>query len=81
MGLIPERVEVGEYTSLRIPIIRGSAKGVFNNGLESSVIEVNNRWRKREVGWGGKEGLIMIPKHTQVAVEQGHFEFIQVRIF
>ena len=42
VGLIPEGVEVGKYTSLMISLMRGSKTEVLNNELESSVIEANN---------------------------------------
>ena len=45
---------------------RGSTTEVLNHGLESSVIEVNNCWRKRERGMGGEEGISMIDTYTQV---------------
>ena len=60
MGLIPAGVEVGEDISLRILLIIGSTTDVLNNGLDSSVIEVKNCWRKIEIGQGGEERLSMI---------------------
>ena len=43
----------------------------MNNGLDSSVIEANNLWRKRERGRGVEEGLIMIDTYTEVENELG----------
>ena len=53
VGLIPDGVEEEEDMILRRSLIRGLTTEVLNNGLESSVIELNNRWRKRERKLGG----------------------------
>ena len=39
---------------------------VPKNGLDSSLIKVNNIWRKRERGRVGGEVLSMIATYTQV---------------
>ena len=39
---------------------------MLNEGLDSSVIEANNFWRKIERGRGGEDGLSMIAAYTQV---------------
>ena len=41
---------MGEDTSLRIFLSRVSTVEVLNKGLEGSVVEANNSWRKRERG-------------------------------
>ena len=52
-GLIPDDVDIGEDMSLWKSMRRGSTTEVLKKGLDTSVIETNNRWRKRE---GEREG-------------------------
>ena len=52
LGLIPEGVELEKYTRLRRLLRRWSKTEVIKNGLDSSVIEAKNCWRKRERGRG-----------------------------
>ena len=59
-GLILRGVDVGESTSLRRSLMCGYAMEVLNRGLDTAVIEANNRWRKRERVRGGGDGLIKI---------------------
>ena len=56
VGLIHEGVVVAEDMSLRRSLRRRSTTEVLNNGLDISVIEANNRWRKGEMGRGKKRG-------------------------
>ena len=65
--------------SLRILLRRGYTAEVLNMGLDAAAIEANNRWRKREQGIGGGEGLIMIAKYTQLDNALGlHLRYLQV---
>ena len=64
-------MEVREYINLIILLRRESTTEVLDNGLDSSVIEVNNCWSKIEMGWGGGEVLSMIVTYTQVDNELG----------
>ena len=66
MGMIPGGIDVGESMSLRISLRRCYTIEVLTRGLKAVVIEVNNRWRKRERGRGGGEGLCMIVTYTHV---------------
>ena len=45
---------------------RVSSTDAFNKGLKSSVVEVNNHWRKRERGRLRGKGMSMIVTYTQV---------------
>ena len=43
------------------------------------MIEVNNRWRKRERGMGGEEGISMIDTYTQVENALGlHLRYLEI---
>ena len=53
VGLIPEGLDVGEEISFRRLLRRLLTTEVLNNRMDSSVISLNNRLRKRERGWGG----------------------------
>ena len=64
--MIPGVVDVRESMSLRRYLRRGSITELLNRGMYAAVIEVNNRWRKREQGRGGGEGLIKNSMYTQV---------------
>ena len=47
-GLILVVVDVGGRMSLRISLGRGYMTEVLNRGMDASVIEANNQWRKIE---------------------------------
>ena len=64
-GLILAVVDIGEDTSLRISLRRGSTTEVMNSGLDTLAIETNNRWINREGGRGGGEGLSMSATYNQ----------------
>ena len=64
--MIPGILDFGETMSLRIDLRRGSKKEVLSKGLDMAVIEADNRWRKKDTGRGGREGLSMIATYTQV---------------
>ena len=79
VGLIPDVFEVGENMILRILLSRGSTNEVFNRGLDTSVIEAKNRWRNRDRGRRGREGLSMIVTYTQVGNTLGiHLIYSQI---
>ena len=51
-GLIPAVVDIGEDMSFLISLRRGSTTDMLNRGLDTSVIEANNRWINRDRGIG-----------------------------
>ena len=51
--LIMEGVNMGEDTMITKSLRGGSMMEVLNKGLDDSVLEANNLWRKRE---SGREG-------------------------
>ena len=51
--LIMEGVNMGEDTMITKSLRGGSMMEVLNKGLDGSVLEANNLWRKRE---SGREG-------------------------
>ena len=66
--------------SLRISLIRGGATiEVLYNGLDSSVIEANNIWRRIERVKGGEEGLSMIATYTEIENALGvHLRYLKI---
>ena len=65
-GLISSVLDIVEYMSVLRSLRRGSTTEVLNRVLDTLVIDVNNRWRNKEVGIGGGQGLIMVMTYTQV---------------
>ena len=51
-GLIPAGVDIGEDICLWISLSRGASTEMLKIGLDTSVIEANKIWRKREGGRG-----------------------------
>ena len=64
--LIPEVVDVVEEMRLRISFRGFTTMELLNNGLNSSVVEAKNHWRKIERGRGLEESLSMIVTYSQV---------------
>jgi hypothetical protein len=63
--LLPEVVETGDFSLWRFPR-RGAVLETTNQDVVEKVIELVNRWRKKEVAKGSKAGLLMQQVYTQV---------------
>ena len=78
-GLIPVGVDIGEDMCFWRSLRRGSTIDVLNRIFDISVIKSNKRWRKREGGRGGCEGLIMVVTYNQVENALGmHLRYLQI---
>ncbi len=63
--LLPEVVETGDFSLWRPPR-RGAVLETMNQDVVEKVIELVNRWRKKEAAKGSKAGLPMWQVYTQV---------------
>ena len=64
--MILKGLNIGEGMSLRRSLRIGSTAEVLNMVLYTLVIKANNRWRNREGGIGGSEGLRVVAPYNQV---------------
>lgn len=65
-GVIPDKVNPAEDMSLWRSGRRGSNTETANQNLDTTAIELNNRWRKRERARGTEPGMSMRAVYTQV---------------
>jgi hypothetical protein len=63
--LLPEVVETGDFSLWRSPR-RGAVLETTNQDVAEKVIELVNRWHKKEAAKGSKAGLPMRQVYTQV---------------
>ncbi len=63
--VVPAVVEGTDFRLWRSPR-RGAVLETTNHGVDSKVIELVNRWRKKEVAKGSEPGLPMRQVYTQV---------------
>ena len=63
--LLPDVVETGDYSLWRPPR-RGAVLETTNQDVSEKVIELVNRWRKKEAAKGSEPGLPMRQVYTQV---------------
>jgi hypothetical protein len=63
--LLPDVVETGDYSLWRSPR-RGAVLETTNQDVSEKVIELVNRWRKKEAAKGSEPGLPMRQVYTQV---------------
>ena len=63
--LLPEVVETGDFSLWRSPR-RGAVLETTNQDVAEKVIELVNRWRKKEAAKGSEAGLPMRQVYTQV---------------
>lgn len=64
-GLLPEVVETGDFSLWRLPR-QGAVLETTNQDVSEKVIELINRWRKKEAAKGSEAGLPMRQVYTQV---------------
>ena len=64
-SLLPDIVETGDYSLWRSPR-RGAVLETTNQDVSEKVIELVNRWRKKEAAKGSEPGLPMRQIYTQV---------------
>ena len=64
-GLLPEAVETGDFSLWRSPR-RGAVLETTNQDVSEKIIELINRWRKKEAAKGSVAGLPMRQVYTQV---------------
>lgn len=64
-GVIPANVDPIADMSLRRSGRRGSNTEVQNHGLGKDMIEVHNRWKKRERAQGVTPQMDMVATYTQ----------------
>ncbi|KAL7530332.1 hypothetical protein ACHAXR_005039, partial [Thalassiosira sp. AJA248-18] len=65
-SLFSKGVDVKDY-SLRRSLRRGSTTTATNNNVDPMIIELINRWRKKEAARGAEAGLPMRQVYTQVS--------------
>ncbi len=63
--LLPEVVETGDFSLWRSPR-RGAVLETTNQDVAEKVIELINRWHKKEAAKGSEAGLPMRQVYTQV---------------
>ena len=63
--LLPEAVETEDFSLWRSPR-RGAVLETTNQDVSKKVIELINRWRKKEAAKGLEAGLAMRQVYTQV---------------
>ncbi len=63
--LLPEVVETGDFSLWRSPR-RGAILETLNQDVAEKVIELVNRWRKKEAARPSEAGLPMRQVYTQV---------------
>jgi hypothetical protein len=63
--LFPTVVEASDFSLWRSPR-RGAVLETTNHGVDTQVIELINRWRKKEAARGSEPGLPMRQVYTQV---------------
>jgi hypothetical protein len=63
--LIPEAVETKNFSLWRSPR-RGTVLETTHQDMSEKVIELINRWRKKEAAKGSEAGLVMRQVYTQV---------------
>ena len=63
--LLPEAVETEDFSLWRSPR-RGAVLETTNQDVSEKVIELINRWRKKEAAKGSEAGLTMRQVYTQV---------------
>ena len=63
--LVPAVVEGTDFSLWRSPR-RGAVLETTNHGVDTKVIELVNRWRKKEAAKGSEPGLPMRQVYTQV---------------
>ena len=59
-------VDLGEGIILRRPLRKGPTTEVMNMGMETLVVEANNRWRNRDKVRRGGKWLSIVATYTQV---------------
>jgi hypothetical protein len=64
-GLIPEAVETKDFSLWRSPR-RGAVLETTNQDVSEKVIELINRWHKKEAAKGSEAGLNVRQVYTQV---------------
>jgi hypothetical protein len=64
-GLLPDAVETGDFSLWRSPR-RGAMLETTNQDVSEKVIELINRWHKKEAAKGSEAGLPMCQVYRQV---------------
>ena len=64
-GVLPAAVDINDFSLWRSPR-RGAVLETTNQDVSEKVIELVNRWRKKEAAKGSEPGLPMRQVYTQV---------------
>ena len=63
---IPVELHIEEYTSLISSLIRVTTTEALNMGLNGSLVEGSNRWKKGKRATGEESGFNMLATYVQV---------------